>query len=63
MFARFNLYIQSWVLLLSPAGKEAHYRKSEAVALAVYACWVSVVALSMPTWIQTAGAMPPTVLL
>jgi len=55
MVARFNLYIQSWTLLLSSAGKEMHYRKTEAVSLALYAAWVTAVALSMPSWLETAG--------
>mmetsp|Transcript_2674 Transcript_2674/g.7783 ORF Transcript_2674/g.7783 Transcript_2674/m.7783 type:complete len:201 (+) Transcript_2674:1232-1834(+) len=55
MFARFNLYVQSWTLLLSSSGREVHYRRIEAAALVVYATWVAAVALSMPTWAETVG--------
>jgi len=47
--ARFNLYAQSWILLL---GKERlHYRKLEIGALLVFASWLIAVVLAQPTWL------------
>mmetsp|Transcript_59198 Transcript_59198/g.183831 ORF Transcript_59198/g.183831 Transcript_59198/m.183831 type:complete len:557 (-) Transcript_59198:226-1896(-) len=53
MVARFNLYAQSWIQLMSK--EHVHYRCLEIGALLLYAAWVLTVALSMPTWRQTAG--------
>uniref|UniRef100_A0A7S4B931 Cytochrome b5 heme-binding domain-containing protein n=1 Tax=Chrysotila carterae TaxID=13221 RepID=A0A7S4B931_CHRCT len=52
MVARFNLYAQSWIMVLSK--QQMHYRKTEAAALTLYAAWVLALALSLPTWGQTA---------
>lgn len=53
MVARFNLYAQSWIQLLSK--ERLHYRCLEICALSIYAAWVVMVAFSMPTWQQTLG--------
>lgn len=60
MLARFNLYAQSWVLLLTTDNKKsivAYFRKHEIVSLAVFAVWVTAVALSMPTTVQACAWM------
>jgi len=51
--ARFNLYAQSWIQLLS--SERLHYRRLEICALLVYATWVIALAMSMPTWLETVG--------
>mmetsp|Transcript_8631 Transcript_8631/g.18948 ORF Transcript_8631/g.18948 Transcript_8631/m.18948 type:complete len:559 (-) Transcript_8631:291-1967(-) len=51
MVARFNLYAQSWIALLS--NERLHYRKVEICALLTYATWVLAAALSLPSWGQT----------
>jgi len=51
MVARFNLYAQSWIMILT--AKQMHYRKTEALCLIIFASWVITVALSMPTWFQS----------
>mmetsp|Transcript_50538 Transcript_50538/g.159105 ORF Transcript_50538/g.159105 Transcript_50538/m.159105 type:complete len:556 (+) Transcript_50538:122-1789(+) len=53
MVARFNLYAQSWIQLLSK--ERVHYRYLEMCALVFYKVWVLGVALSMPSWSQTVG--------
>jgi len=49
--ARFNLYAQSWILLLSK--ERLHYRKTEIAALLFYASWLVAVALAQPTWLMS----------
>jgi delta8-fatty-acid desaturase len=46
-FARFNLYAQSWLLLLS--GERLHHKKLEMLCLVLFACWLSLLVYSMPT--------------
>lgn len=53
MLARFNLYVQGWILILSPSGSELKYRKTEAFSLVIFAVWVISLALSLPTWPET----------
>jgi len=61
MFARFNLYFQSWAQLLSK--EHVHYRRLEVCALCVFAVWVLAITLSMPTtferlaWLFTSHAV------
>jgi fatty acid desaturase len=53
MFARFNLYFQSWNLILTTTNKESivmYFRLHEVASLLFFATWVTAVALSMPTW-------------
>jgi delta8-fatty-acid desaturase len=60
MFARFNLYAQGWILLLTTTNEDAikvNYRKEELMGLSVFFCWVSALALSMPTYMETIGWM------
>ena len=52
--ARFNLYVQSWVHLLT-CTERLYYRRVEIVALLAYAGWVVAVAASMPSRGETAG--------
>mmetsp|Transcript_19009 Transcript_19009/g.38372 ORF Transcript_19009/g.38372 Transcript_19009/m.38372 type:complete len:285 (-) Transcript_19009:100-954(-) len=51
--ARFNLYAQSWILLLS--SERLHYRKTEICALLFYASWLVKLATCMPTWPEVVG--------
>mmetsp|Transcript_31937 Transcript_31937/g.101491 ORF Transcript_31937/g.101491 Transcript_31937/m.101491 type:complete len:560 (+) Transcript_31937:89-1768(+) len=51
--ARFNLYVQSWILLLS--SERMLYRKVEICAMLVYCSWVVKLATSMPTWLEMLG--------
>eukprot|EP00521_Asterionellopsis_glacialis_P008849 CAMPEP_0195285944 /NCGR_PEP_ID=MMETSP0707-20130614/3593_1 /TAXON_ID=33640 /ORGANISM="Asterionellopsis glacialis, Strain CCMP134" /LENGTH=570 /DNA_ID=CAMNT_0040345521 /DNA_START=85 /DNA_END=1797 /DNA_ORIENTATION=+ len=56
MFARFNLYAQSWILLLTTNDKKSiimYYRNHEIISLLFFFGWVSAVALSMPTMAET----------
>lgn len=56
MLARFNLYLQSWLLLLTTNNKESmvmYYRTHETISLLVFAVWLTTVALSMPTYTET----------
>ena len=46
--ARFNLYVQSWLLLLSK--EEIPQRRLEIVSLAGFAVWLVSLCLSFPTW-------------
>ena len=46
--ARFNLYVQSWLMLLST--KKAEYKKLEIATLAVFALWVGALVSQLPTW-------------
>jgi len=55
LVARFNLYLQGLILLISPAGRELRYRKTEAATLAVFCVWVAWIVLSLPTWTETFG--------
>ena len=50
LIARFNLYLQSVSLIMSPAGRELRYRKTEAVSLSIFYVWVAMVVLTLPTW-------------
>jgi len=47
-FARFNLYAQSWIQLLS--SEPLHYRKTEICSMSIFFAWMLGVAGSMPTW-------------
>lgn len=56
MVARFNLYAQSWILLLTTDNKDSivvRNRTHEIVSLLVFASWVLGIALSMPTWFES----------
>ena len=55
LVARFNLYVQGWMLLISPAGRELRYRKTEAAALVIFLTWVTCLMLTLPTWPERAG--------
>ena len=55
LVARFNLYVQGWRLILSPAGGELRYRRTEAAALLIFGVWVSSLVLTLPTWAETVG--------
>lgn len=58
MLARFNLYAQSWILILTTTNKDykvMYYRTHEAICLSLYAVWVIAVALSMPSWGESAA--------
>ena len=48
--ARFNLYFQSWLLLLST--EKIQQRKLEIVSLAGFAAWLVALNLSFPTWMD-----------
>eukprot|EP00750_Incisomonas_marina_P002970 INCI12792.3.p1 GENE.INCI12792.3~~INCI12792.3.p1 ORF type:complete len:552 (+),score=83.29 INCI12792.3:237-1658(+) len=47
-FARFNLYLQSWLLLLS--SEAVPQRKLEMVSLFGFAVWLTALCASMPSW-------------
>lgn len=51
--ARFNLYVQSWILLFSK--ENLHHRRLEMCALLIFAVWVVAVPLSLPTWGETSA--------
>jgi len=51
---RLNLYAQGFIFLLSKPDT-IHYRKTELAGLTVFFCWLTAVALSMPTWLQCIG--------
>jgi acyl-lipid Delta6-acetylenase / acyl-lipid (9-3)-desaturase len=61
VFARFNLYAQSWILLLTNAispKKNAvvmHFYYHEIVSMSLFAIWVTALACSLPTWEETIG--------
>ena len=51
--ARFNLYVQSYILLLTTDNKKAivmNYRKEEFLGMGIFFTWVGFVCCSMPTW-------------
>lgn len=57
-FARFNLYAQSWILLLTTDNKEyikMYYRPHEIVSLLFFATWLVAVTLSLPTLVESAA--------
>lgn len=49
-FARFNLYLQSWKLLLS--SESLQWKNLEIVSLAGFAVWLGALCLSFPTWVD-----------
>jgi len=56
--ARFNLYAQSWILLLTTTNKDAvvmNYRNEEAIGLGIFVAWVSALLWSMPTYTESLG--------
>lgn len=55
LFARFNLYVQGWIVILSPTGRELKYRKTEAFSLIVFGGWISALVLTLPTWRERVG--------
>jgi fatty acid desaturase len=60
MVARFNLYAQSWILLLTTTNEKSivlYNRSLEKLCLVFYATWVLAVAWSMPTVAEKAGWM------
>lgn len=46
--ARFNLYAQSWLLLLSK--EHVPYKRLEVVGLAVFLAWLTALVSTLPTW-------------
>jgi len=53
-FARWNLYIQGIIYLLSQPDR-LHYRKTELAGILVFLVWVFSLAFSMPTWGMAVG--------
>ncbi|CAB9519250.1 Bifunctional delta 6-fatty acyl acetylenase/desaturase [Seminavis robusta] len=56
---RFNLYAQSWILLLTTINRKdaivMYYRVHEMISLTFFALWVIAVVCSLPTWLEAAG--------
>jgi fatty acid desaturase len=50
--ARFNLYVQSWRLLLSKEGGKLELRKLEVVSLSGFAVWLTALCFSFPSWLD-----------
>lgn len=56
--ARFNLYAQSWILILTTTNKDykiMYNRLTEVTSLILFAGWVTGVCLSLPTWKESLG--------
>mmetsp|Transcript_14839 Transcript_14839/g.17404 ORF Transcript_14839/g.17404 Transcript_14839/m.17404 type:complete len:812 (-) Transcript_14839:241-2676(-) len=53
--ARFNLYAQSWLLLLSKRGSEIEYRKMEILSLSIFFAWYIAMLSFLPTWLEVAA--------